>query len=156
MRVENLERLNYFKTNIADPNFLHFKYLFRDVTAAINEHATGRVLDIGCGNKPYELLCSNITSYTGCDVIQSSEHKVDLLCVSTNIPLPDESFDTIFSTQVLEHVEDHSKMLEEAYRLLKPGGKIILSAPMVWEHHETPYDFFRFTRFGLDYIFKKV
>jgi SAM-dependent methyltransferase len=47
-------------------------------------------------------------------------------------------------------------MLQEAYRLLKPGGYIILSAPMAWEHHETPYDFFRFTRYGLTYLFEKA
>lgn len=156
MRAENLPRLNYFKTNLTDPNYLHFTYLFRDVNAAIREHAKGEVLDIGCGNKPYEPLFTNVSSYFGCDVIQSSENKVDLLCLSTDIPLPDNSFDTVFSTQVLEHVEDHLKMLQESCRLLKPGGKVILSAPMVWEHHEVPYDFFRFTRYGLSYIFQKA
>jgi SAM-dependent methyltransferase len=156
MRAENLPRLNYFKTNLTDPNFLHFKFLFREVIAAVKEFASGDVLDIGCGNKPYQPIFTDVTSYYGCDVIQSSENKVDLLCLSTNIPLPDDSFDTIFSTQVLEHVEDHLKMLQEAHRLLKPNGHIILSAPMVWEHHEVPYDFFRFTRYGLEYIFQKA
>jgi len=47
-------------------------------------------------------------------------------------------------------------MLQEAFRLLKPGGKIILTAPMYWEHHEVPYDFFRFTYYGLEYLFKKT
>ncbi len=156
MRAENLPRLNYFKTNITDPNYLHFTFLFRDVSAAVSQYGRGAVLDVGCGNKPYEPLFSAAESYYGCDVIQSSEHKVDLLCLSTEIPLPDNSFDTVFSTQVLEHVEDHQKMLSECFRLLKPGGHIILSAPMVWEHHEVPYDFFRFTRYGLQYIFEKA
>ena len=156
MREENLARLNYFRTNVTDPNFLHFKYLFRDVKEAIDNHARGNVLDIGCGNKPYQPLFDKAASYYGCDVIQSSEHNVDLLCLSTDIPLPDESFETVFSTQVLEHVEDHLAMLKEAYRLLKPGGKVIVSAPMVWEHHEVPYDFFRFTRYGLMYIFERA
>ncbi|MBS1614976.1 MAG: methyltransferase domain-containing protein [Bacteroidetes bacterium] len=156
MRAENLPRLNYFKTNFTDPNYLHFTFLFRDVAHAVSEHGRGAVLDVGCGNKPYEPLFTQTDSYFGCDVIQSSEHKVDLLCLSTEIPLPDQSFDTVFSTQVLEHVEDHLKMLQESYRLLKPGGKIILSAPMVWEHHEVPYDFFRFTRYGLQYIMEKA
>ena len=43
-------------------------------------------------------------------------------------------------------------MLAEAFRILKPGGVLIISGPMHWEHHEEPYDFFRFTKYGFEYI----
>ena len=156
MRQENIPRLTYLDTNIKDPYYLHFKFLFEDVKAAVRKYAKGDILDIGCGNKPYEPLFQGMGKYVGCDVIQSSSHKVDILCLSTAIPLPDEQFDTVFCTQVMEHVEDHQKMLGEAYRLLRKGGKIILSVPMAWEHHEVPYDFFRFTKYGLTYVFEKA
>jgi SAM-dependent methyltransferase len=156
MRSEHLPRLTSAKTSLSDPDYLVYRYLFRDLRLAIYEFGIGKVLDIGCGNKPYESLFDNATSYTGCDIVQSSDNRVDVICPSTDIPLQDEGYDTVFSTQVLEHVEDHGKMLSEAFRLLKPGGNIILSAPMVWPHHEEPYDFFRFTRYGLEYLFKKT
>ena len=156
MRIENIDRLSRYKTGISDSLYLHYKFLFRDIKDAIKNYSKGNVLDIGCGNKPYEPLFEHCDSYKGCDIAQSSERNVDILCPSTAIPLPNEQFDTVFSTQVLEHVEDHLKMLQEAYRLLKPEGHIILSAPMAWEHHEVPYDFFRFTRHGLTYLFEKA
>ena len=156
MRSNKVKRLNRVTTDLSDPDYLVYKFLFRDLKLAIASHARGDVLDIGCGNKPYESLFSGIDSYTGCDIAQSSEEKVEVLCPSTAIPLPDASFNTVFSTQVLEHVEDHGKMLDEAFRLLKPGGAIILSAPMMWPHHEVPYDFFRFTRYGLEFLFHKA
>jgi ubiquinone/menaquinone biosynthesis C-methylase UbiE len=156
MREENLQRLTCFKTSISDPIHLHNKFLFRDVEDAIRKYAAGDVLDIGCGNKPYQPIFRNVGKYVGCDIVQSSSKNVDILCTVTKIPLPDSQFDTVFSTQVLEHVAEHSKMLDEAYRLLKKNGKIILSAPMCWQHHEVPYDFFRFTKYGLTHLFEKA
>lgn len=156
MREENIQRLSGVRTGLSDPTYLIYKFLFRDLQDAISMHARGDVLDIGCGNKPYEQLFTGGGRYVGCDIVQSSGNRVDVICDVTNIPLEDGQFDTVFSTQVLEHVADHQKMLNEAYRLLRPGGKIILSAPMAWEHHEMPYDFFRFTRSGMEYIFEKA
>jgi SAM-dependent methyltransferase len=156
MREENLERLTELKTSINDPIYLIYKFLFQDIQDAVNQYAKGDVLDIGCGNKPYEKLFKNIGKYIGCDIVQSSDGKVDVICSVTDIPLPDNQFDTIFSTQVMEHVDDHLKMLQEAYRLTRKGGKIILTVPMAWQHHEIPHDYFRFTKYGLTYIFEKA
>lgn len=153
---EKLKRLTVPKTSLNDPYYLEYKFLFADLKNSIHKYAKGDVLDIGCGNKPY--LCffeDRISSYTGCDVVQSSEGLVDILCLATEIPLEDNSKDTIFTTQVIEHVADHRKMLAEAYRILKPGGHIILSGPMAWEHHEMPHDFFRFTRYGFEWLLKQ-
>lgn len=156
-RKEQLNRLTYYKTGLSDPNYLHYKSLFEDITTAIKTHAKGDVLDIGCGNKPYKNLFNNVTSsYIGCDIIQSSGNEVDIICSCTDIPLPDASKDTVFCTQVMEHVAEHEKLLSEAYRILKQDGYILLTVPMCWEHHEEPYDFFRFTRYGLQYLFEKT
>ncbi|ASZ12551.1 class I SAM-dependent methyltransferase [Chitinophaga pendula] len=156
MREENLQRLSGFTTNLNDPYYLHYKFLFRDIIAATKEYAKGEVFDIGCGNKPYAPLFTHCSKYDGCDIIQSSGHQVDILCPCTDIPLADNSYDTIFTTQVMEHVAEHQKMLSEAYRIVRPGGYIILTAPMYWHHHEEPYDFFRFTRYGMEHLFTKA
>lgn len=153
MREENLARLSSTKINYNTPNFLSYKFIFEDLKAAINLYAKGDLLDIGCGNKPYKTFFNNLlTTYTGCDITQSDMNEVDIICPATNIPLQDNTKDTIFSTQVIEHVADHRKLLSEAYRILKPGGYIIVSGPMCWEHHEEPYDFFRFTKYGFEWL----
>lgn len=152
-RSEHLARLSYIKTSINDPYYLEYRYLFQDLKNAVQKYASGDVLDIGCGNKPYlQFFEGKISSYTGCDIIQSDKNLVDIICPATEIPLPNGCKDTIFTTQVIEHVADHKKLLSEAFRILKPGGCLILSGPMAWEHHEVPYDFFRFTRHGFEYL----
>jgi len=123
--------------------------------AAASAH--GALLDMGCGNKPYEKMFEGkISSYTGCDVVQSSEHKVDIICPATDIPVADGKFDTVLCTQVIEHVADHQALLRETYRVLTTKGVLILSGPMYWHLHEEPYDFFRFTEFGLRYLLEKA
>lgn len=152
-RGEQLKRLAVPTTSLNDPYYLEYKFLFKDLETAIHKYATGDVLDIGCGNKPYKVFFEGrISSYQGCDIIQSSENEVDILCPATDIPLPDNSKNTVFTTQVIEHVADHRKLLSEAYRILKPGGYVIISGPMAWEHHEEPYDFFRFTKYGFEWL----
>ncbi len=157
MREESIDRFkDYTKVDIADRYYLVYKPLIRDLGYAVQKHAGEIVLDIGCGNKPYEAMFNGISKeYVGCDVVQSSMNKVDVICEATKIPLDDSSFDTVFSTQVIEHVEDHQGLLNEAYRLLKPGGHIIISGPMYWHLHEEPYDYFRFTKHGFKYILEK-
>lgn len=157
-REENIARLekvqNIGKSNI---NYLVYLSFHRDLQNAINNYAKGKLLDIGCGNKPYEIWCKNyVSEYIGCDIVQSSANRVDVICPANYIPLESNSFDTILSTQVIEHVEDHQGLVNEAYRLLRPNGYFILSGPMYWNLHEEPYDFFRFTKHGFKYIIEKA
>jgi len=157
MREENIERFSDYKnTPKSDFYYLVYMPLIRELESAAKKYASGKVLDIGCGNKPYEAMFKGlITEYVGCDIVQSSLGKVDVICEATKIPLQDASFDTVFSTQVIEHVADHQAMINEAYRLLKPGGHLIVSGPMYWHLHEEPYDFFRFTKHGFKYVLEK-
>lgn len=156
MRTENLSRLSGFNATRFDTYYLHYKSFQQELLKAVTTYSSGRVLDIGCGNKPYEkMFAGKITGYVGCDIVQSNEMKVDVICEATNIPLEDQSFDTVFSTQTIEHVADHQQLLQEAWRLLKPGGHIIVSGPLYWPLHEEPYDFFRFTKHGFNYILEK-
>jgi SAM-dependent methyltransferase len=150
MREDKLSRFSDpYAIKKTNANFLVYHYLIRDLKYAIQKYANGKVLDIGCGNKPYYALFEGkISAYIGCDVVQSSLQKVDVICEATQIPLANESFDTAFSTQAIEHVYDHRRLVSEANRLLKMDGIFILSGPMYWHLHEEPYDFFRFTKYG--------
>jgi SAM-dependent methyltransferase len=157
MRAENLSRLSDINISKFDAYYLHYKYLHRDLSAAIKKYAAGNVLDIGCGNKPYEKMFEGkIEKYTGCDIIQSNLNKVDILCEANKIPIEDAAFETVFSTQTIEHVADHQGLVNEAYRLLKPGGHFIVSGPFTWPLHEEPYDYFRFTKHGFRHIIEKA
>lgn len=111
----------------------------------------GVVLDYGCGGQPYrQLISSHISRYIGADVAAAQGITLDIEFLPDEpLPLGDGSIDTILSTQTLEHVRDVDHYLGECNRLLKSDGILILTAPMQWRHHETPYDYLRFTRFGL-------
>lgn len=149
MRDEYVERIRNIDLSISNREYLVYKYLLNDLQYAFNKYSKGKLLDIGCGNKPYSsLMPSAVSDYLGCDIVQSSQKLVDVICEATDIPLPDNTFDTILSTQTIEHIYDHKKMLKEASRLLRQGGSIILSGPMYWPLHEEPYDYFRFTKYG--------
>ncbi|HRP88523.1 MAG TPA: methyltransferase domain-containing protein [Edaphocola sp.] len=138
------------KISLLDSSYLHYKFLIPDLLGAINKYAKGRLLDVGCGNKPYESEFPNaVTEYLGCDVAQSDRKVVDVICPATDLAFEDNNFDTVFCTQVMEHVYNHKKAFFEVSRVLKKDGLLIGSVPMAWPHHEEPYDFFRFTKYGL-------
>lgn len=140
-----------------DPSYIHYYYLNRDIQEAIDKYARGNFLDLGCGNKPYESLYKPKTeSQTGCDVQQGDRNRVDVICPATELKFEANTFDSILCTQVLEHVYDHHTMAKEIFRVLKPGGHIILTVPFVWELHEEPYDFFRFTPHSLRELFSEA
>ncbi|MDP1747469.1 MAG: class I SAM-dependent methyltransferase [Bacteroidota bacterium] len=138
-------------------NYLEHTFIIDGLFKAIKKFAKGRILDIGCGNKPYkDFFDSKIEAYIGCDIIQSSNNCVDVLCEATKIPISDNSFDTVFSTQTIEHVGDFQEMVNEAFRVCKPGGYFIVSGPMYWPLHEEPYDFHRFTKHGFAHTLQKA
>lgn len=85
-----------------------------------------------------------------------SKDKIDLFGLATNIPSPDGSFDTVLCTAVLEHLEEPEKALRECHRVLKPRGVAIYTVPFIWHLHEEPRDFYRFSKYGLMYLFEKA
>ena len=109
-------------------------------------------LDVGCGERPYESLFPP-GAYTGVDVAISgrpaSMKNPDFYYDGRTLPFSDKSFDGVLCTQVLEHVPNPEALFTEIHRVLRPGGRLILSAPFLWQEHEEPYDFFRFSSFGL-------
>jgi SAM-dependent methyltransferase len=140
-------RISGFSFDPSCHDFLVYHYLVPCIRRA-GESSRGRLLDVGCGNKPYEKLFPHVAEYIGCDIAQSDRNVVDVLCPADKIPIASESFDVVLSTQTIEHVANYSGLLQEAYRLLKPGGTLLLSGPMYWPLHEEPFDFHRFTKYG--------
>jgi SAM-dependent methyltransferase len=114
---------------------------------------TGKLLDFGCGCKPYQSLFVNISEYIGIDIEdRGHDHKnehVDFYYNGETLPFKDETFESILSNEVLEHVPNLHAILDELNRVLKPGGKILFTVPFVCFEHELPYDFRRFTIQGL-------
>ncbi|GAB3330219.1 hypothetical protein GCM10027429_07150 [Marivirga atlantica] len=110
-----------------------------------------KVLDYGCGNTPYKpLFLKKDIEYIGVDI--ESNKKADLHIRNGKIPLNDNSIDIIISTQVLEHVEFVEEYLEECNRVLKSGGKLLLSTHGHWKYHPDPTDYWRWTKDGLSKI----
>lgn len=154
-RTENIPRLSTTDTGPWDQYYLVHRSLFSTLEH-VTTYARGRLLDIGCGNKPYEnLFRQKVQEYVGCDIVQSSLKKVDVLCPASQIPLPDASFDTVLSTQTIEHVGDPQALIAEAHRLLKSSGHLLISGPMYWHLHEEPYDYYRFTKYGFDFMLSR-
>ncbi len=114
----------------------------------------GDVLDVGCGEMPFRFALPPRVKYTGIDVEAAvsfgmagdgSIHIFD----GRIIPFPDDRFDHILCTEVLEHAEEPGVLMAEMHRVLKPGGSLILTVPFSARVHHAPYDFHRFTVYGL-------
>lgn len=120
-------------------------------------HFSGRLLEIGCGTKAKAALVGEyVTEHVGLDH-EDSPHdttKVDLFGSADRIPAPDASFDCVLSTAVLEHLEEPGTALLETFRVLRPGGVALYTAPLFWPVHEAPRDFFRYTEHGLRHLFR--
>jgi SAM-dependent methyltransferase len=110
-----------------------------------------RVLDVGCGGKPYlPYWRGRIAEYIGLDIVDGPA--VDVVHAAEQLPFPDASFDACVSSQVLEHVDDPHAVAGEVARVLRPGGRLLVAAPCMWEIHCTP-DHWRFVEGGLRRLF---
>jgi SAM-dependent methyltransferase len=152
-----IPRLNDLNIDISNPSYQVYRHLIEGLNLALSANARGCLLDIGCGNKPYQPLVEGLVrEYVGCDVVQSSDQCVDVICPATKLAFEEQAFDTVLCTQVIEHIDDHSALLSEIFRVLRPGGKLVLSGPMYWPLHEEPHDYFRFTEYGFEYLLCKA
>ncbi len=115
----------------------------------------GNLIDIGCGNKPYKNLFEHCKSYVGLEIESENKNSSDFTYDGKNFPFEDETFDSAICSEVLEHVFEPNQFLQEINRVLKKKGLIILTLPFFWDEHEQPYDYARYTSFGLKYILEK-
>lgn len=136
-----------------NPFYFARKGLYQGVSELI-VHLNGNVLDIGCGQKPYEHLCYS-THYIGLELDTPKNRaakKADYFYDGMMMPFTDQSFDSLISNQVFEHVFNPNDFLKEANRVLKIDGNFLITVPFVWDEHEQPYDYARYSSFGLKHI----
>lgn len=140
-------------------NLLVFHTMDRELARCAKDYLNGRLIDIGCGTKPYEaMLKPFVSEHVGLDVEQpfNPQTTPDLVGTAYNIPTDADSFGAAFSTAALQHLEEPELALSECHRVPKPGGIAVYSVPFIWHVHSAPRDFIRYTNFGLKHIFEKV
>jgi SAM-dependent methyltransferase len=142
--------------------FNPFYIVRRGLYLALLRHApmaSGRLLDFGAGAAPYRHLFK-VDQYVTVDIAASghpSTNKVsDYYYDGRILPFSDDTFDFIFSTEVFEHIFNLDEILKELARILKPDGKILVTSPFVWDEHERPFDFARYTSFGMRHLLEKA
>ena len=125
----------------------HLERVNRDFASRVPPDA--RVLDAAAGMQPYRHLFEH-AQYESADfeMVDKQYGGTTYVCDLTAIPVEDGRFDFIIFNQGLEHMPDPVRVLRELNRVLKPGGQMLCSAPLFYEEHETPYDFFRYTQFA--------
>lgn len=136
-------------------NSIHDKYF----KLYVKKYISKKLIDIGCGEKPFkEMVKPYINEHIGVDHESTFHDKsnIDLLGSAYEIPAEDDSFDSAICTAVLEHLEEPELALRECHRVLKKGAYAIYSVPFIWHLHEEPRDFYRYSKYGLTYLFEKT
>ena len=114
-------------------------------------YVTGSVLDVGAGSISRYRELFHCDEYVRMDVVAGPN--VDIVGSAEQIPFDEAHFDAIVCTQVLEHIPHPTEACREFFRVLKPGGILLLTVPQMNELHEEPADYWRYTRFGLERLF---
>jgi len=122
------------------------------------KYVKGKLVDIGCGEKPYvDVIKRYVAEHIGVDHQDTLRDKcnIDRFGTAYDIPAEDGEFDSAICTAVMEHLEETDKAIKEADRVLEEGGYAIYTVPLFWHLHEEPRDFYRYTKYGLKYLFEK-
>jgi SAM-dependent methyltransferase len=133
-----------------NPFFLARRRLWSEMVA-LSPLARGRLLDVGCGSKPYRRLFT-VSEYIGLEIDSAeARHRAvaEAYYDGRHFPFEAGRFDTVLCNQVLEHVFEPDHFIAEVQRVLVPGGRLILTVPFVWDEHEQPHDYARYSSFGL-------
>jgi SAM-dependent methyltransferase len=139
---------------------LHFE---ASIETAVKEFAStlpvaAAVLDAGAGEGQYASLFP-AQRYIGVDLgigdTAWSYRDLDAVADLSALPFPAGTFDACLNVVTLEHVREPAQVLSELFRTLKPGGRLLLITPHEWEEHQEPHDYFRYTRYGLDYLLRR-
>lgn len=130
----------------------------RALAEAISEtehHLVGRLLDVGCGTMPYREDFVHCEQYVGLE-FDTPENRAakhaDYFYDGVTFPFENASFDSVICNEVLEHVFNPRQFVGEVQRVLKPGGSLLLTVPFIWDEHEQPYDYGRYSSYGLTHL----
>ncbi len=157
-RAHVLQHQTSFLSFFVNKGFIIRRALWKEIKLYA-KNANGNILDFGCGSKPYETAFTNCDSYTGLDIEESghnhSNSRIDVFYDGKNLPFSDDTFDKIVSFEVLEHLSDPDASVAEFARVLRFGGELFITIPFIYGEHEIPYDFQRWTSFGIINLLKK-
>ena len=140
---------------------LHFEAAIDDSVSRFSTSLAdrSRVLDAGAGEGKFAAAFPR-QRYTGVDLgVGDTDWNyagLDALADLERLPFRDDAFDACINIVTLEHVREPAAVVKELYRTLKPGGMILLVTPHEWEEHQQPHDYFRYTRFGMEYLLKSA
>jgi len=152
-----------FRPNIREVSpgsYLVCNLAFAAYHQAIARHISGDILDCGCGKAPFYEMYKNRSSSITCVDWQfsttSTNHIDDVADLNEGLPYPDESFDGVILTDVLEHLHSPKIILAHIFRTLRPNGKAIVGVPFLYNIHEAPHDYHRYTEFNLRHLFEEA
>ena len=139
-----------------NPFFLGRSAMYINVKR-LSKNISGKTLDVGSGSKPYIGLFNNVTEYIGMDIEQSG-HKhqreyIDVFYDGQTFPFEESAFDSLVFFEVLEHVFNPDTFFKQIKKVVKPNGRCLITIPFIWGEHEQPYDFARYSSFGLKHMF---
>jgi len=116
-------------------------------------HVKGKLVDLGCGKAPlyhaYKSYATEVVCADWANSVHENPHLDHVVNLNEPLPFPDNTFDTILLSDVMEHLSNPDLLWKEMYRILRAHGKVILNVPFFYKLHEVPYDFFRYTEFAL-------
>ncbi|MBI2415265.1 MAG: class I SAM-dependent methyltransferase [Candidatus Kerfeldbacteria bacterium] len=135
------------------PYISSYIWLDRRLLQRVLAQANGKVLDVGCGNKRLQQYLPAQCEYIGIDFNPLADQHLDIS--TERYPFADDTFDFVICNAVLEHVADERFVLQEIYRVLKPGGKLYVSIPFLQPYHPDPEDYRRFTTVGLGHVLQR-
>jgi len=139
-----------------NPFYFARKGLYRNIVG-LGGRITGVTLDVGCGTKPYEALFRS-TEYLGLEINTTSNRsskKADFFYDGSVFPFNADQFDSVVCNEVFEHVFHPDQFLGEIRRTLKIGGLLLMTVPFIWDEHEQPFDFARYSSYGLRAILER-
>jgi Methylase involved in ubiquinone/menaquinone biosynthesis len=140
---------------------LHFETAIDDAVAAFARGLpeNSRILDAGAGEAVHARFFSR-QRYTAVDLgigdASWNYGRLDVIADLAALPFPDGTFHACINIVTLEHVQEPVCVLAEIGRVLKPGGHLLLVVPQEWEVHQSPHDFYRYTRHGLEYLLHRA
>ncbi len=129
-------------------------YIFFDKELSKDPEDTN-VLDLGAGPVQFRKIFNKFDNYVALDFYPYE--LVDVVTdINKNLPFKDSSFDVVVLSNVLEHVPEPGLIISECHRVLRPGGKIVLTIPFLMRIHQAPYDYNRFTSYKLELLLKEA
>ncbi len=151
---------SHVRTSLFDPHFL-YRYYFLKNLRRVTYDRTGILVDIGCGRQPYQSLLPaamrvgiDLPYYSGGD--PAAQPVVACYGHAASLPLRDRVAQTAVAFQVLEHVPEPLPILQEAYRVLVPGGRLLVTVPQSFPMHGIPHDYYRYTQYGITWLLEQA